>query len=350
MITISDIAEQAKVSRGTVDRVIHERGGVSRENIDRVKKAMIELNYRPNIFARGLSLSKTFVFGVLMPDLAYDIKYWQLPKAGVDRAQELLAGFKVKIKYYHFDITNDASFDRVCGDVIRECDQLDGLLLSGSNAEPTAEFLKKIPPQLPYVLFDTTIPDAKPLSFIGTDSFKSGVLGARLIHMLMEAPGEIAIIKLQPDNFEINNRVAGFVSFFEELPDYLLNIYDADRSADKYIFTHTTKRILEEKSDIKAIFVPSSAVHEVAEAAQFQSSRRKIYIIGYDLTDENAYYLKEGTIDFLINRRPKMQSYRGIDTLYSHVVKREPVESQLLIPFDIVARENIDYYLADFRW
>ena len=44
-ITIFDVAEKAGVSKGTVDRVLHNRGEVSRKSAEKVRKAIEELNY-----------------------------------------------------------------------------------------------------------------------------------------------------------------------------------------------------------------------------------------------------------------------------------------------------------------
>ncbi|MAR43951.1 MAG: LacI family transcriptional regulator, partial [Flavobacteriaceae bacterium] len=40
MTTIKDIAREAQVSPGTVDRVLHNRGGVSLETSNRIRKIL----------------------------------------------------------------------------------------------------------------------------------------------------------------------------------------------------------------------------------------------------------------------------------------------------------------------
>ena len=58
MVTIVDIAKKAGVSRGTVDRVLHDRGRVSPEKAELVKRCAQEMGYQPNIAARGLAARK----------------------------------------------------------------------------------------------------------------------------------------------------------------------------------------------------------------------------------------------------------------------------------------------------
>ena len=47
--TIKDIAELAGVSKGTIDRVIHNRGNVAKDVEDKVKQLLADINYQPNL-------------------------------------------------------------------------------------------------------------------------------------------------------------------------------------------------------------------------------------------------------------------------------------------------------------
>ena len=48
MATIKQIAEMAGVSRGTVDRVLNNRGSVNANTAARVREIAEKLNYKPN--------------------------------------------------------------------------------------------------------------------------------------------------------------------------------------------------------------------------------------------------------------------------------------------------------------
>ena len=60
MITIKEIAEIANVSVGTVDRVIHNRDGVSKKTRDRVQKILTTQNFKINNIARSLAMKKKY--------------------------------------------------------------------------------------------------------------------------------------------------------------------------------------------------------------------------------------------------------------------------------------------------
>ena len=48
-ITINDVARAAGVSKGTVDRVLHARGEVSKKSREKVLKVIEELGFKPNM-------------------------------------------------------------------------------------------------------------------------------------------------------------------------------------------------------------------------------------------------------------------------------------------------------------
>jgi len=66
-ITITDIAEKAKVSRMTVSRVLSGSGYVAKETAEKINKIMKELDYHPNLIARSLSSQKTKTIGIIIP-------------------------------------------------------------------------------------------------------------------------------------------------------------------------------------------------------------------------------------------------------------------------------------------
>lgn len=70
MVTIKDVAKATGVSPSTVSRVIADNPRISAETKKKVRKAMKELGYHPNINARNLVAKYTKAIGVVMPSSA----------------------------------------------------------------------------------------------------------------------------------------------------------------------------------------------------------------------------------------------------------------------------------------
>jgi LacI family transcriptional regulator len=68
--TIKDVARLAGVGLGTVSRVVRGQGSVSQDKLERVKKAIETLGYRPSHAARSLLYGTSRMVGVYIPLLS----------------------------------------------------------------------------------------------------------------------------------------------------------------------------------------------------------------------------------------------------------------------------------------
>lgn len=68
--TIKDVAKKVNVSIATVSRVLNGHGGYSKATEEKVLKAIKELGYQPNAFARGLINNKSNTVAILFPEVS----------------------------------------------------------------------------------------------------------------------------------------------------------------------------------------------------------------------------------------------------------------------------------------
>ena len=88
-VTSKQIAELAGVSRGTVDRALHNRGRVSPEVAERIRKLAKELEYQPNAIGRALvKTSQDFKIGVVLQSI--ETPTMQIVSQGVQQAADEL--------------------------------------------------------------------------------------------------------------------------------------------------------------------------------------------------------------------------------------------------------------------
>jgi len=72
-VSLRSLAEYLKLSPATVSVVINNSPAakaIPKHTKDRVQQAVIALDYRPNFFARSLSLKRGFMVGVLVPEIS----------------------------------------------------------------------------------------------------------------------------------------------------------------------------------------------------------------------------------------------------------------------------------------
>jgi LacI family transcriptional regulator len=339
-MNIKEIAKLANVSIGTVDRVLNNRGKVSKETEETIRKIIKDSGYTTNIFGRQLSMSKTYVFSVLMPKLQQDSQYWEMSAKGIERAANELKPYKVKVKYSFYDRYSERSQKRVIKNVLES--DIDGLLLAPINNSLIKDFLTNLSNKTPYVLFNANVPETQAVSFIGQDSFQSGVLAAKLMNLFAKEKNHFAAVIGIADDFHINERANGFRSYYKQNGNNRVEFYTLNY-CDRDCFYELMEKITEKYKGLSGIFVPNSATHFAAEYLK-TNDIKDIHIIGYDLVRENVDLLNEGYIDFLISQKADVQGYMGIYTLYKSVVLGEEVCKQTMMPIDIITKENLFYY------
>ncbi|MCP2635836.1 LacI family transcriptional regulator [Microbacterium sp. HD4P20] len=85
--TLHDVARLAKVSIKTVSNVVNDHPGASDETRERVRRAIAELDYQPNLSARTLRSGRSGVIGLVVPELSLSY-FAQLADAVIARADE----------------------------------------------------------------------------------------------------------------------------------------------------------------------------------------------------------------------------------------------------------------------
>jgi LacI family transcriptional regulator len=346
-ITIKDIAALAKVSIGTVDRVLHNRGEVNQETHDRVMAFVEELGYTPNLLAKSLALKKHFMIAALIPDGDDKNPYWKKPMEGLMGASDELKDFNTKIDIFNYDAGEASSFEREFNRIITL--RPDGIIMA-PNFHDTA--LRLIPIcrilSIPLMFIDNNLDDGHGLAYFGQDAFQSGVVAAKLMHYGLPGGATVLILNLARNKAitrHMQHRENGFGNYFNKVvPGHGIKTVSRslDLSLEKELFT-AMDRILSEQNDIAGIFVTNSRVHKVAG---YLSTRGKkgIMLIGYDLVDDNIDFMKKGIIDFLICQKPEDQGYRCGMAMFNFLLTGKLTDKINYSPIDIITKENIDYY------
>jgi LacI family transcriptional regulator len=89
-VRLKDIARELGVSTVTVSKVLRGRADIGQTTRERVLKLVAELDYRPNMLARGLASGRSYAVGLVVPDLVHPF-FGEFAKslAGALRAQGL---------------------------------------------------------------------------------------------------------------------------------------------------------------------------------------------------------------------------------------------------------------------
>ena len=140
-MTVKEIAKLAGTSRGTVDRVLHNRPGVAKEVQQRVLQVIEEYNFKPNTLARALSRKQVpKTIGVILNSMGnpfFDDMLDGIDQCLADRSSYDLTLELVQLKGYR-----TAEQLQAINDLVRQ--GIDGLILTAIDAPDITNRLKEL--------------------------------------------------------------------------------------------------------------------------------------------------------------------------------------------------------------
>lgn len=344
LVGVKEIARRANVSIATVDRVLHNRTGVSEKTKNKINEIIKELDYKPNHLARRLATAKTIRFFTLIPEVSAETEYWQVPLDGIVQAENEIKPYNVEVFKYFYDMNDKSSFIEQSKKILEE-ENIDGILLAPAFIRETVEFTKACQQRkIPFVFINSDIPNQKSLSYFGPDLFYSGYTAAHLVNYLVESQDKVLLLNISKDidsDHHILRKEEGFESYFKNKKKKIIkkNINQTDYDSVK---TELFKLLNVEK-EVRIIFVTNSRVSLVAKFIE-ENGKDDVILIGYDFLEKNIEWLNKGVIDFLICEKPQEQAYRGIKALYRYIMFEERSEKDYYMPIDIIHKENQRFY------
>ena len=344
--TIKDIAARAGVSTGTVDRVLHKRPNVSKAALEKVNKALEELDYQPNVYASALAYNKKYTFYIVLPKHDSDA-YWDEVEEGAQACTDLRRDFGITLKFRYYERFNNAAFTRMVREFLTE--KFDGVIIVPTTLEQTSRFTEKLADrQIPFVLLDSYMPDLKPLAFFGQDSFASGYFAARMLMLIANKEKEIALMKQMRDGMvgskQQANRETGFRHYMQDhFPDVKITEVDLPLDDEKKDYDEILEKFFTSHPKIHHCITFNSKAHIVGEFLQ-RSNRRNIQIMGYDMIAKNEECIRQGSISFLIAQHAYQQGYASVDALFNAIVLKREVTPVNYVPIEILTKENVDFY------
>lgn len=328
----------AHVSRGTVDRVLNERGKVSEKARKKVEEVLQSIDYRPNLIARSLKNHRPFTIWLLMPEHGNDL-YWQQMHQGVMEAHAELEPFGIRISSIPMGGTADAYY-RNFSAVLEN--KPDALAIVPFFTDTCLDLYMKLKERkVPFVLLNSPIKNLDYGSFIGQNYIESGRTAAYFMDILTKSTVSernilILHMGIRTENAtHVEEKETGFLAYFKEGDSAVSIEIIREEGLDWEFLNHKIGL-----SD--GLFITNSKTHVAADILRNHPS---VKIIGYDMIPKNIELLQEGVIDILLNQNPKLQGYYGVSILTEYLLYQREMPKNKLLPIDVVTRENITGYL-----
>jgi len=346
-ITITDIAKLAGVSRGTVDRVLNDRGKVAPEKAALIRKIADDHGYVKNVYASNLAQKVIVRVAVVLPESMTD-EFWAQTRKGIERTKRFILSYGIEMSYHDFDLSDHKSFSTSLDLAIAE--RPDAILVAPIFRK---EFLHYVQiarqNEIPFVCINSEINDDDILCYIGQHSYNCGQLAGRLFHMSIGMKKSLAVVTLGhsfSNAAHIEEKIKGLEDYNDqngcqyEIVQMQLEHYEHAHDIDAFV-----KKELEGRDQLDAIFITNSRTAHLLNAnAWIKNEAERLMIIGFDLVSQNIELLQSGHIDILLNQSPERQAYMGMINIFNHFVHRKSIPAKQYIPVDVVFKENYKLY------
>ncbi len=342
MVTIKEIAKKAGVSRGTVDRVINNRGSVKSETKEKILKILEKENYKPNIFGKMLANNKYSkkMIGVILNSKGNP--FYDQVINGIENKKEVLENFGFELLYElkkGYDVKDQ--IDAIDKMILNE---VQGLIITPIDDKKVINRLQEISKKsIPVVNLNIDIDNADKLAYIGSDYKKTGnVAGAlfnifsiKKIYKLLVVTGS----KLVSGHRE---RINGLKEYLEKNDNgiQIIDIIENEDNDDKSY--KMINQYIQKNKDFDGVFFSAGGIEGGIKALEKNHMLEKINIITVDLIPIVEEYIKKDKISATICQEPFKQGQLAVEVLLEYLLMNKvPINKRITMATEIKIKENL---------
>ena len=339
--TLKDIAKLAGVSPRAVSMVLNEQGRISRETRKRVMEIAGELNYQPNMMAKGLRKKKTFLIAAVFPYIS------------VSFFNRILKGLEERCAQHRYDLlignstinyASSAPSEEQIDDnseVLRRMinRNVDGIICS-PHPKMHGVFDEIIQKGTPLIQLMTRIPGLN-LPFVGVDNERGGYLAAR--HLIDLGHRNIGFLSsIYREYEEVQLRYRGYLRALIQ-KGITLDTEDYEEACDLTVggSAEAVKRLLGRRPETTAIFAATDYAALGAIRGCLELGLRvpeDISVVGYDDLDIARFQL---LYPLSTVAQPKEEiGWAGFDALNRLIDGESDVQDHYLEPELMVRRTS----------
>ncbi|NLX65133.1 MAG: substrate-binding domain-containing protein [Clostridiaceae bacterium] len=344
MATIKQIANLAGVSRGTVDRVLNNRGTVNPETAAKVREIAALLNYTPNKLAKTLATKKRNIkFGYILFSSTNENPFFDDVVDGIGKKSKELKEYGITVDTCFSELRDPSNQVKLMEQLVDS--GINGLAITPINHPDVARKIKELSEKgIPVVTVNTDIENSGRLAYVGSNYLESGKTAGGLLRLITGGKANVGVIVGSMNILCHSERVKGFKQALEEYGSEIsINIVDIVENYDDDIISfEVTKALLEKHPEINALYLASAGVYGACRAVKSLNLDKKLKIISFDSVPTTKMLIEDGTIDATITQQPHVQGSKPLSILFDYLVLNIPPKTdRFYTVHEIKIRENI---------
>ncbi len=339
MATMKEIAELAGVSRGTVDRVLNNRGTVNPETEKKVREIATLLDYKPNKAGMALAIQKKKIkIGVLLFEPSDE--FFNQILSGIRKKLKDLSVYGITLIEKRCPFDSEGQKEKIA-ELLEE--GIHGLILTPYNSEEIQHRINELwDLGIPTVTVNSDLANSNRLAYVGTDDQKDGRTAAGLLHLFMQQKGSIAIVTGSLKILSHKDRVEAFTSYMKELEPAIQILDVIETYDDDYRSFDQVRTLIQAHPDVSAFLFTSGGVYGGCRAIQESDFPKKPHVVTFDDVSTTKEMLLNGVISATICQQPQEQGAVSLTILTNYLLfGNTPSRPCTYMDLQIKIRESI---------
>lgn len=339
MVTIKEIADLANVSRGTVDRVLNNRGAVSPQTAKKVREIAHTLGYKPNKAGIALAAQKKKLrIGVIL--FGPENPFFQRVLDGVSSKAEELAAYDCTVLIRRVTFDADAQI-RAINELVAE--GIHGLMMTPYNDPSIVEKINELyQMEIPVVTTNTDIQGSRRIAYVGSNYYEGGRTAGGLMRLVTGGSARLGIITGSSQVLCHTERIAGFLDVLQRTAPGIQVLDTLKNHDDEFESYEVTKHFLKTYPDANAVFFAAAGVHGGCKAIMNMNRTKNMHVICFDAEVTIRQMVLDGLICATISQQPRKQGSRPLDLLFDYLTTGNLPEEEInYVDAAIKIRENL---------
>lgn len=338
-ITINDVSRVAGVSVATVDRVLNRRPGVRAQTVEKVERAIRELNYQPDRLAARLARSRDIRLCFVLPqgNNSFALRL----REEVAAIAEHMGRERVAIDTRVTDVFAAANLTRTLDEIAK--DGYEGVALVALDHPQVREAINSLTEQgTAVVTLVSDVPSSRRVHYAGIDNSAAGRTAASLLGRFAGGRGgKVGLIAGSTELRDHIERQFGFEQVIgHEFPK--LKVLPVRQVRDEPQRVEAAARaLLREHPDLVGIYHAGGGTQGLISAIEGENHRKELICIAHELTPHTRRALIKGTIAAVISQDPGHEARSAARVLLAHAEDVPLIMEQERIRIDVFIRDNL---------